>query len=356
MAATPDGGGYWLVASDGGIFSYGDAVFHGSAGSLPLNKPIVGMAVTPSGNGYWLVASDGGIFSYGDAVFYGSTGSIHLNQPVVGMAAAPGGTGYWLVASDGGIFNYGTAPFLGSMGGTPLNAKIVGMAAGTGGYWMAAVDGGVFNFGTTFLGSMGGQPNANPIRAIAATHDGNGYWLLPTSPPPLPPTLNPGASGPAVAMLQQQLYALGTGSTPRTATSVTAPSRPCTRSRRRPGCPGTAWSAPRPGGARGAGTSAPKPVGLRHRDRLERRPDDVRNQREADYDLNTSTGGGYTYTTGGRPQSPTRRSACSTSPERSTGWSPAHWASCGGRSTFPAGSPSTATAVPPTPCPTAAPE
>ena len=209
MAATPDGGGYWLVASDGGVFSYGDAVFHGSAGSLPLNKPIVGMAATPSGNGYWLVASDGGIFAYGDAVFYGSTGSIHLNQPVVGMAAAPGGTGYWLAAADGGIFNYGTAPFLGSMGGTPLNAKIVGMAAGTGGYWMAAADGGVFNFGAPFLGSMGGQPNANPIRAIAATPDGNGYWLLPTSPPPLPPTLSPGASGPAVAMLQQQLYALG---------------------------------------------------------------------------------------------------------------------------------------------------
>jgi hypothetical protein len=38
-----------------------------------LNKPIVGMAATPSGNGYWLVASDGGIFSFGDAVFRGST-------------------------------------------------------------------------------------------------------------------------------------------------------------------------------------------------------------------------------------------------------------------------------------------
>jgi hypothetical protein len=35
--------GYWLVASDGGIFSYGDAGFHGSAGSLTLNKPVVGM-------------------------------------------------------------------------------------------------------------------------------------------------------------------------------------------------------------------------------------------------------------------------------------------------------------------------
>ena len=38
-----------------------------------LNKPIVGMAATPDGDGYWLVASDGGIFSFGDAAFYGST-------------------------------------------------------------------------------------------------------------------------------------------------------------------------------------------------------------------------------------------------------------------------------------------
>ncbi len=74
IAATPDGGGYWLVASDGGIFNYGDAAFYGSAGGHPLNKPIVGMATTPDGRGYWLVASDGGIFSYGDAAFYGSTG------------------------------------------------------------------------------------------------------------------------------------------------------------------------------------------------------------------------------------------------------------------------------------------
>ncbi|MGO8860488.1 MAG: L,D-transpeptidase family protein [Acidimicrobiales bacterium] len=33
LAATPDGGGYWLVASDGGVFSFGDARFFGSAGS-----------------------------------------------------------------------------------------------------------------------------------------------------------------------------------------------------------------------------------------------------------------------------------------------------------------------------------
>ncbi|HEY1651595.1 MAG TPA: hypothetical protein VGG09_06900 [Acidimicrobiales bacterium] len=83
---TPDGNGYWLVASDGGIFTYGDAGFFGSRGGQPLNKPIVGMAATPTGLGYWLVASDGGIFNYGDAPFQGSAGSLHLNAPVVGMA------------------------------------------------------------------------------------------------------------------------------------------------------------------------------------------------------------------------------------------------------------------------------
>ena len=117
MASTPSTSGYWLVASDGGIFSYGDARFFGSMGGKPLNKPIVGMAPTPKGDGYWLVASDGGIFSFGNAQFYGSTGSMHLNKPIVGMATTPDGKGYWLVASDGGIFAYGDAQFHGSTGG-----------------------------------------------------------------------------------------------------------------------------------------------------------------------------------------------------------------------------------------------
>ena len=126
IAQTQDQGGYWLVASDGGVFSYGDATFHGSAGSLKLNQPVVGMAATPyvpgvagapaspAGLGYWLVAADGGIFSYGDAVFYGSTGGMKLNKPIVGMAPTPDGKGYWLVPSDGGVFNYGDAGFFGS--------------------------------------------------------------------------------------------------------------------------------------------------------------------------------------------------------------------------------------------------
>ncbi len=183
MAATRDGGGYWLVASDGGIFNYGDAPFHGSAGSIALNKPIVGMAATPDGGGYWLVASDGGIFNYGDAGFYGSAGSIHLNKPIVGMAPTASGKGYWLVASDGGIFSYGDARFHGSAGSVALNKPVVGMAAthDGGGYWLVASDGGIFNYGDApFHGSAGSLPLNKPVVGMAPTSDGGGYWLVAT--------------------------------------------------------------------------------------------------------------------------------------------------------------------------------
>jgi hypothetical protein len=45
------------------------------------------MERTADGQGYWLVGRDGGMFSFGDAAFLGSAGGLHLNQPVVGMAA-----------------------------------------------------------------------------------------------------------------------------------------------------------------------------------------------------------------------------------------------------------------------------
>jgi hypothetical protein len=159
MTATTDGNGYWLVAADGGIFSYGDAQFYGSTGGMHLNKPIVGMAATNDGRGYWLVASDGGVFSYGDAAFHGSSGSIVLNKPVIGMAVTNDGNGYWLVASDGGIFSYGDAQFYGSTGSIRLNLPIVGVAPTTDGrgYWLVGFDGGVFSFGDAgFYGSTAG--------------------------------------------------------------------------------------------------------------------------------------------------------------------------------------------------------
>ncbi len=181
MASTPDGRGYWLVASDGGVFTFGDAGFFGSTGALALNKPIVGMASTPDGRGYWLVASDGGVFTFGDAGFFGSTGALALNKPIVGMASTPDGRGYWLVASDGGAFTFGDAGFFGSTGALALNKPIVGMASTPDGrgYWLVASDGGVFTFGDAgFFGSTGALALNKPIVGMASTPDGRGYWLV----------------------------------------------------------------------------------------------------------------------------------------------------------------------------------
>ena len=175
--------GYWMVATDGGIFAFGDARFLGSTGDLRLNSPIVGMAKTVTGKGYWLVAADGGIFTFGDAGFFGSTGDLRLNSPIVGMAPTGTGKGYWLVARDGGIFAFGDAPFHGSTGGTRINSPIVAMAADrTGeGYWLVASDGGIFNFGDApFRGSTGGIRLNSPIVTITPTPTGDGYWLVAT--------------------------------------------------------------------------------------------------------------------------------------------------------------------------------
>jgi hypothetical protein len=180
MAATPDGRGYWMVASDGGIFSYGTAGFYGSMGGKPLNQPIVGMASTRTGKGYWMVASDGGIFSFGDAGFFGSTGSIKLNKPIVDIVPTPTGRGYWMAASDGGIFSFGDAGFFGSTGAIKLAKRIQQMAATPSGkgYWMVAGDGGIFSFGdASFYGSAVEGGAEKRIVDIAPTASGKGYYI-----------------------------------------------------------------------------------------------------------------------------------------------------------------------------------
>ena len=79
MAAPADGGGYWLAAADGGVFAFGDAQFHGSAGGRRFNAPVVAMGATADAAGYWLVAADGGVFAFGDAPYHGSAAATRVN-------------------------------------------------------------------------------------------------------------------------------------------------------------------------------------------------------------------------------------------------------------------------------------
>ena len=53
-----------------------------------MNQPIVGMIGTRDGGGYWLIASDGGIFNYGDALFSGSAAPLGISNAVGGADSA----------------------------------------------------------------------------------------------------------------------------------------------------------------------------------------------------------------------------------------------------------------------------
>jgi hypothetical protein len=105
ITATPDGGGYWMVAADGGVFSFGDAHFFGSMGGTPLNAAIVGIAATPDGGGYVLAAADGGIFDFGDAAFVGSAVGL-VDAPVVGVSLSTS-DGLSVTSSSGMTLNLG---------------------------------------------------------------------------------------------------------------------------------------------------------------------------------------------------------------------------------------------------------
>jgi hypothetical protein len=96
-------------------------------GGTHLNAPVQSLVPTATNGGYWLVASDGGIFAFGDAVFRGSMGSTPLNRPVTGMVRF--GDGYLMVAEDGGIFAFSNLDFLGSLGNHPPARPIVAVAA-----------------------------------------------------------------------------------------------------------------------------------------------------------------------------------------------------------------------------------
>ena len=183
--------GYWLVGSDGGIFTFGSAQFYGSTGSIHLQRPVVGITPTASRGGYWLVASDGGIFAFGNAGYYGSIPGSglqpansglprSLNAPIVGMVPSADGGGYFMVASDGGVFAFGDARFEGScpgIGGCRGAAVAVVPDATGNGYWVITSTGAVYTFGDATNYGQPGQQSSN-ITSAAATANGGGYWIL----------------------------------------------------------------------------------------------------------------------------------------------------------------------------------
>ena len=180
-----------MVASDGGIFSYGDSQFYGSipglglhpAGSgLPnsLSAPIVGMVPTDSGRGYFLVGADGGVFAFGDARFEGSCPGVGgCVGSAVAVMPADSGNGYWVVTNTGQVYAFGDAAYYGAPGS---QSSTVTAAVSTGeGYYVLLANGKVFpygdavNFGSPPPGSFGGS---NPATAIFTNPQTPGYGVV----------------------------------------------------------------------------------------------------------------------------------------------------------------------------------
>ena len=90
--------GYAIGQDNGdGNWTYTQIVNH-YYGPAQLEHPPGSVTGQPSGGvgGYWINAADGGVFSFGNAQFHGSMGGIRLNAPVVGIACArttPAATG-----------------------------------------------------------------------------------------------------------------------------------------------------------------------------------------------------------------------------------------------------------------------
>jgi hypothetical protein len=189
VAASPDGGGYWLATRHGDVIALGDTRSYGDLPSEDVAaSDIVAIAPTADGRGYWLIGADGGVFCFGDARYHGSIPALgHSVDGVVGMVASPSAAGYTVVAADGGVFAFGATRFFGSLPGLGVRVDTVRAllpAPGGTGYILVGSDGGAFVFGhgTPFHGSLPGEGYVvDDVIGIALSGDGNGYWMASSS-------------------------------------------------------------------------------------------------------------------------------------------------------------------------------
>jgi hypothetical protein len=191
ITPTTDRGGYWLVGSDGGIFSFGDSRFYGSipglgyapagtTGPNHLNAPIVGMVPSSDGGGYFMVASDGGVFAFGDAKFAGSCPGIGgCSGAAVAVMPDASGNGYWMVTATGHVYAFGDAGYYGAPASPSAPVTSAHRTPDGKGYWILLSNGAVASYGDagSFGSPAGALGGSDPATAIFPTSDGAGYWV-----------------------------------------------------------------------------------------------------------------------------------------------------------------------------------
>ena len=101
-----------MVASDGGVFAFGDARFEGSCPGIGgCYGAAVSVMPDSTGNGYWLVTGKGAVYAFGDRRLRPPPPE---SVPVVSAVATPDRHGYWILYSNGAVFSAGDAVGMGA--------------------------------------------------------------------------------------------------------------------------------------------------------------------------------------------------------------------------------------------------
>jgi hypothetical protein len=102
MVSLPTDSAGATSVTTGSVVAFGGAHAYGSPPPSQLVAPVVAMTSTRDGHGYWLLGADGGVFSFGDAPFHGSLGATppSASTPVAAVAAPSQAGGYWLTTTD----------------------------------------------------------------------------------------------------------------------------------------------------------------------------------------------------------------------------------------------------------------
>ncbi|HMC52372.1 MAG TPA: hypothetical protein VKI64_06380 [Acidimicrobiales bacterium] len=201
VAGTPSGHGYNILNSAGAIYSFGDAPYYGNLLDHGYPGPAVALSMTPSGRGYAILTAFGGVYTFGDAIYFGNLLDHHYPGTAVSFAYTSTGAGYSILTSSGALYTFGDAKYFGNLldHGYPGPASSLAYTRDNAGYFILTSFGGIYTFGdAVYMGNLLDHCYPGPAVSLATTpgtFTGTTAGACGAQPPPPPPPPAP-APGP----------------------------------------------------------------------------------------------------------------------------------------------------------------
>ena len=177
-------GGYYVLNSGGGIYSFCDARYYGNLIDHGYPGPAVGLAQTVDGGGYNILTTSGALYSFGNAPYMGNLLDHHYPGPATAISPTPGGQGYAILTASGGIYNFGASGYYGNLIDHHYPGTAVGLSyTSTGnGYSILTSAGAIYSFGdATYAGNLLDHSYPGVAKSISNARDGRGYGIMTTN-------------------------------------------------------------------------------------------------------------------------------------------------------------------------------